>query len=101
MLQFEEYITTLFKIDLNISIVDKTIKIPTRENKKSIKGNQSIHKGGNKHQKEENNKNKAKDTTLTINEKKKNMVGPPPKKKGGNPLNNNHTRGEQKEKREK
>ena len=59
MLQFKEYITPYFKIDLNISVICKTIKVEipaTRNENTNKKDNTDTHKG--------DNKNKTKDTKL-------------------------------------
>ena len=60
VLQLEESIMSSFKMDLNISVIYKTIKIKifTRGNQNTHKGdNKNIHKGDNENPHKRTNKN--------------------------------------------
>ena len=101
---------TLFKIDLKISVIYKTIKIEI-----PIKGNQNTHKGETraptkgeqtsqmgqqKTLRKRDNKNKRHHKTLTMKRRRKRW-GCHQRKKMATSLNNTHTREDQREKREK
>ena len=86
MLQFEEYITTSFKIYLKICVICKSIKIKIliRKNQSTYKESTDTIKGTMKNTRKSDNKNKTKDANAN-KEKKNKTVGLPPKKKDSGP----------------